>query len=438
MVNAEIRVRIPDNNVPERRYAVEMLFCELLGVACSIEVGDVKNYEISAGNGCITVRDGFFNHYPEPLSYLTMDARPKSVVFAPVAMAPDKDLPIIYGRGEISGNFMHLTTSIDIFASAFYMLSRWEVCVSEKRDTHKRLETGEHLSVLHGFSQRPVVNEYAELLGEMLCHVGFDRERRASPHELILTHDVDRLYRGPLAESIRKCLRFKDSKRFLIDSFYRAARIDVFGTFRRIMQHSESHGLKSHFYFIAGGLSAKEGYYELAQREVVELIREIRNRGHVLGFQPSYQTYRNPDQWNREREALQDAIGCEVREGRQHYLRFENPKTWRIWDDAGMEMDSTMGFADRVGFTCGTGNSFPVFDVLARRQLNLREQPLLVMDSALMKMNAPQEELTNIIEACNQYYMPLTILFHNHTLDRTPWNHLDETYQRLLSEYGGH
>jgi len=414
-----------------------MLLRELLGFVCSVEVGDVQDYELCAGDGRITVRDNFFNRYREPFSYLNMDARPDSVIFASVAMAAEKDLPVLYGRGEISGNDRHLTASADIFASAFYMLSRWEVCVSQERDSHNRLDTRGHLSVLHGFSQRPVVNEYAELLGAMLRHVGFNQERPVSRSQLIPTHDVDRLYRGPLSRSIRECLRVKDAKRLLIDSFYRAARVDVFGTFRRIMQQSETHGLKSHFYLIAGGRSDKEGYYELAQREVVELIREIRSRGHVLGFHPSYHTYRDPYQWNREREVLQDALGTEVREGRQHYLRFENPGTWRIWEDAGMEVDSTMGFADRVGFTCGTGNSFPVFDVRARRQLELREQPLLVMDSALMKMAEPEEALTKIMEACDRYRMPLTILFHNHTLDRTPWNRMEKYYQRILSKYGG-
>ena len=211
----------------------------------------------------------------------------------------------------------------------------------------------------------------------------------------------------------------------------------MLGTFRDIMHTSEANGITSRFYFMAGGQSDKEGYYELQQRDLLELMREIRKRGHVLGFHPSYDSYRDPEKWQREREALQDAAGVEVTEGRQHYLRFENPGTWRIWDDAGMASDSTLGFADRVGFACGTGNSFPVFDVRARKQLSLREQPLLVMDSALSSMDDPEASLTKIKETCGRYRMPLAVLFHNHRLDRTPWNRMQASYQRLVSEYGG-
>jgi hypothetical protein len=413
-----------------------MLFSEQLGFPCRIEVGDVLDYEIDTGNGKIVVQDAFFNRYPEPLSYLNVDALPDRVSIAAVSMAAEKDLPVIFGRSEISGNDRLLVCSIDIFSSTFFMLSRWEDCVSPERDAHNRLDTQGNLSVRHDFSLRPVINEYAALLASMLRQVGFDRKPKRSNSKLILTHDVDRLYAGPLARSLRECLRLRAPKRFLIDSYYRAARVDVLGTFHRIMDLSEAQGLQSRFYFIAGGKTDKEGYYDLTQPDISHLVREVRDRGHALGFHPSYDTYRDPEMWNLERETLQNALGADITEGRQHYLRFENPTTWQIWDDAGMEVDSTMGFADAVGFKCGTGDSFPIFDIHRRKQLALREQPLLAMDSALMKMEAPAASLSTLRKACDRYGMPVTLLFHNHSLDRTPWNRMQETYESLLADCG--
>ena len=40
--------------------------------------------------------------------------------------------------------------------------------------------------------------------------------------------------------------------------------------------------------------------------------------------------------------------------GRQHFLRWETPTTARLWDDQGLDDDSTLSFADRPGFCCCT------------------------------------------------------------------------------------
>ena len=69
--------------------------------------------------------------------------------------------------------------------------------------------------------------------------------------------------------------------------------------------------------------------------------------------------------------------------GRQHYLQWVNPATWRNWDGAGLDYDCTLGYGDAVGFRTGTCREYPVFDLLRRRPLGLRERPFQVMDVTL-------------------------------------------------------
>ncbi|MEA1048991.1 hypothetical protein U5801_04080 [Lamprobacter modestohalophilus] len=40
--------------------------------------------------------------------------------------------------------------------------------------------------------------------------------------------------------------------------------------------------------------------------------------------------------------------------GRQHFLRWETSATARLWDANGLDYDSTLSYADRPGFRCGT------------------------------------------------------------------------------------
>ena len=70
--------------------------------------------------------------------------------------------------------------------------------------------------------------------------------------------------------------------------------------------------------------------------------------------------------------------------GRQHFLRWETPSTARLRDDQGLDYDSTLSFADRPGFRCGTCREYPLYDLHQRRALRLRERPLIVMECSVI------------------------------------------------------
>ncbi|WP_427365245.1 hypothetical protein [Candidatus Caldatribacterium saccharofermentans] len=109
--------------------------------------------------------------------------------------------------------------------------------------------------------------------------------------------------------------------------------------------------------------------------------------------------------------------------GRQHYLRWENPVTWQIWDEVGLDYDATLGFADHVGFRCGTCREFPVFDLKARRALRLREIPLMVMDATLLedrymglKPEQALEQIEKLSNICHCFCGSFSLLWHNTSL----------------------
>jgi hypothetical protein len=107
--------------------------------------------------------------------------------------------------------------------------------------------------------------------------------------------------------------------------------------------------------------------------------------------------------------------------GRQHYLRWENPSTWENWETAGLDYDSTVGFADRIGFRLGTSHEFPVFHLRRRQPLRLRERPLLIMDRTLfdyMRLSHDEAEdaVLEIAGECRRAKGTLTLLWHNSTL----------------------
>lgn len=54
------------------------------------------------------------------------------------------------------------------------------------------------------------------------------------------------------------------------------------------------------------------------------------------------------------------------------------------WEQAGMSYVSTLGYADRPGFRCGTCFEYPAFDPVKKQILNLRIRPLIVMECTVI------------------------------------------------------
>ena len=49
-----------------------------------------------------------------------------------------------------------------------------------------------------------------------------------------------------------------------------------------------------------------------------------------------------------------------------------------------MTPDGTLSYADRPGFRCGTCREYPMYDVVERRPLKLKQRPLIVMDCSVI------------------------------------------------------
>ena len=196
------------------------------------------------------------------------------------------------------------------------------------------------------------------------------------------------------------------------------------------MDLSEKSGIKSRFYFISDGLTNYDNRYKINDTRCLNIINNINQRGHVIGLHSSYNTFDNGIQFKREKVLLESTIGMEIIEGRGHYLRFEVPTTWQIWEDCGMEVDSTCGYADIEGFRCGTGHEYSVFNILSRQKLKLKERPLLLMDKTFyFYQNLDETERKEIISSIIDNTNMFTMLWHN-----TEMEHID-IYKYILEYF---
>lgn len=156
------------------------------------------------------------------------------------------------------------------------------------------------------------------------------------------------------------------------------------------------------------------------------LMRTIHARGHMIGFHPGYNTFKHPATFAHSigtlrRAMAEENIKQDILGGRQHYLRWEVMTTAQLWEDNGMTYDSTLSYGALPGFRCGTCHEYPMYDLVDRKPLKLRQRPLVVMESTVI--NLPYMGLGYGIEAltlmqhykriCHQFNGDFTLLWHN-------------------------
>jgi len=173
-----------------------------------------------------------------------------------------------------------------------------------------------------------------------------------------------------------------------------------------------------------------------------DLLRDIHARGHEIGIHPGYNTYRHPEAMARSVAHLrlvldEEGVAQPLLGGRQHYLRWKTPTTARLWDDNGLDYDTTLSFADRPGFRCGTCFEYPMFDAAEQRALRLRQRPLMVMECSVIAdryyvgMGCSDEALAMMQryrDTCHRVGGQFGLLWHNSHFQKEA----DEVFYRAL------
>ena len=188
-----IKVKIPDNFISERSYIIEILFKEFLGLNYNIEiVENIQEYQILLPNNKILIiEDDFFSKFKDGHEYLNLKNIPDFITWGNNKFTFESDIPIIYGNEKIIVENNKITCSIDIFASSFFMLTRWEEFVIKEKDEYNRFPEKKSLAIKAMFYKRPIVNEYCEMLWKMLMQLGYKAKRIDRKYKTIITHDVD-------------------------------------------------------------------------------------------------------------------------------------------------------------------------------------------------------------------------------------------------------
>jgi Family of unknown function (DUF7033) len=447
-----LQVTIPATFPAERDYAVDVVLRHFLGLEVEVDrAGPVGTVAIGDGDKRLVLDDVFFAGDPD--RWLSAGFRPSGLAgwWTPTdadltrPLASDA-LPVVFGASPERPDFLQVADDairlrLDVFGTVFFMLTRYEELDPEEgaRDERGRYTAAASLAGRHGFLDRPIADEYCEILWALIQRLWPGTRRRPRRYSLVVSHDVDRPYQRRVGfvlnagGALRDLMLHGQLARPLLgvasyfQPFGYVAPFEPYNTFGEIMRLSEERGLTSTFFFMNHrSPDPIDADYDLEHPWIRKLIAEIHRRGHEVGVHPSYRTWRDGARIRREAGGLK-AVAREVgvqqqRWGsRQHYLRFEVPTTWQHLEDAGIDYDSTLSFHDRVGFRCGTCRPYPVFNLRTRTRLAIVERPLVAMEATLMHYMGLDgsrlvEQMIRLARQCRKVEGELTLLWHNSTL----------------------
>lgn len=439
-----ITVGFSKDNLPERKYIIDVVFGQFLGIDYQIlPEENTKHWSITLSNGSSLIfKDDFFSQHTDELSYLSESHLPQKIDYTVNQFLVEKDIPVLFGEKGCRISENQIECDIDIFASSFFMLTRWEEYANKKRDSHDRFSAKDSIAYKNNFLHRPVVNEYVEMLKNMLASLDSEMAFEKRNFELIVSCDVDQPF-DCTVESFASLLRACAGdliKRHSINEFLKRIRryfynkiedykYDDCYTFDWYMDLCESEGIKASFYFIPSSVEKMNGCYNLKDKKIQKLLKYIDERDHEIGVHGSYQTYRDKKKTAYQKSLFDDClkklnISQKALGNRQHYLRWDSSVTPQNLENAGFAYDTTGSYGDRPGFRYGCCYEFSMFDFLNRKRLSLKQRPLIVMEcsviaEAYMGLGYTQESLDVIMflkKQCERYRGDFTLLWHNDSL----------------------
>lgn len=313
--------------------------------------------------------------------------------------------------------------TVDLALSTLLTLARWEERLIDDRDDHGRVPA--HLTAAYqaGYLGRPIVDEYGLALRQALRVLIPNWTPVPSQFYANISHDVDNIgLPFNLHSAIGHTVRRRRPLATIRDFCSLLPRVNP--TYLEVIRHlvtlSLNRGLQPAVYWKGNPRVGQKKHYDPHHPKVRAMISWLQKNNIELGVHPGYDTFRSPEKLRKEVTKIRELIGVQPMGGRQDYLRWA-PESWLDWENCGLAYDSTVGYADQIGFRAGTCVPYRPWQFKLNREARLLEVPLLIMDCTLtwyMRLTPEQivSAVSDFIARCRAVGGTFTLLWHNDTM----------------------
>lgn len=257
----------------------------------------------------------------------------------------------------------------DLFSAAFYLISRYEEYLPYMLDEFGRFSALDSVSYKKGFLHKPVINHWAQALGELLAgrFAGVSVVERK--YRFIPTIDIDSAWQFKEKGILRTLGGY--FRAFFNADFHEMGhrskvilRIekDPFDTYTEQLNILSEYGLKPVYFILFGDYGLNDKNIEVNNQAFRVLIKSLADYAYI-GLHSSFKSSYNGLFLKKELIKLSNVIHRDIGQSRQHYLRLNLPYMYRKLDDLNIGEDYSMGFNFHHGFRAGIADPFYFYDL---------------------------------------------------------------------------
>ena len=417
---------------PRLQYIVATLFKDLAVLTDNVEV-----YLLNEGSG-INYSDQSINKGVQIIPVALMQET--GVRKQDIVINQWQGLPVFFsGSGKIP---------FDIFAAAFYLISRYEEYLDHEKDQYERYDHRNSLAFRHGFLDIPLIDYWMLELEKELQKEHRDYQLPERQFLLQPTYDIDIAYR------FRYASPFKNIKGYFTDllmgrfdalaersAIYSGKQKDSYDIYDWLDVLHQQHRIKPCYFFLVA--EKRKGYdknvdpYTNGMRELIK----VHAKKYKIGIHPSVQSNTHKDCLEREIKLLSYHAQQPISVSRQHYLQLHLPETYQALIDIGIQQDYSMGYGAVNGFRASTSLPFYWYDLKNERTSSLQIIPFCYMDSTAIfheRLNAEMalERMRYFFEIVKKVSGVYSYVMHNHFLTEQKewvmWRNMYETFLKTI------
>lgn len=343
----------------------------------------------------------------------------------------------------------------DIFAAAFYLLSRYEEYLPHQKDKYGRYAHENSLAYKENFLDTPLINIWIEDFKKVLKYKfpslilpAAQAGIHHSPFTFQPTYDIDEAFAFRLKGILRtaggglKSIAggsLSDVKERM--DVLSGEKTDPYDSYSWLDELHERYKLKPLYFFL---VPVKRGKYDKnispSHPDMEQLIKRHTEK-YSVGIHPSWRSGDEEELLENEIWLLQNLCGKKITCSRQHYIRFTLPETFRRLISAGITDDYSMGYGSINGFRASVASSFYWYDLKKEQQTNLLLHPYCFMEAtSIFQLNhTPQqaaEELQHYYQAIKSVNGTLITIWHNTSLGTYPkfagWKEMYEEFVQTV------
>jgi hypothetical protein len=249
---------------------------------------------------------------------------------------------------------------------------------------------------------------------------------RDAKHLVICSHDVDFYYTSRSDAAVRLLKNLAIAALLYKDASYFTANCSMLlqlitgarpgNDLSRLMCRLQEQNCRSTFFVVPARGHRRDPNYALSDLP----LRLAATRSFPVELHASYTSILEKHTLQPEVRRLAEATGKRPLANRQHWLRFSDQQAlFQAVEQAGLAIDSSLGFSDAVGFRNGACFAFPPYNFNEERAHEFLEVPLAIMDGSLIEGSRasgdpPQVLADHVLEESRKRgWGGISILWHN-------------------------